>query len=275
MGSVSAIAISSFRLANIYQINNARLNVAQQHVSTGKRINSPKDGASDLFQANSFATDVRSLSNVRNNLVYGIGLLKSADLTGENILDNLIQMRNSLSSYYQDTTDIDTTTAAQAMFLKYKSNVINAVANSYFEEHRLVSDNGGNPFVRISLDPRDISSTFDIEFSSSEIPDASALTLGVTNQAAESAALEAEIARAGNYLAKISAQLRGLESQMNLVDLKTVEYNKTIENRIAGNEGEMMMQMTKRSIQQQMAISMIAQATDMRKNMVMQLTKNF
>jgi len=96
MGMVIKNNIDSVRTYNIYNRNTIALSDAMYKVSSGQRINSAADGASDLAISEGMRTRIRSLDQANRNAQAGNSMIKTAEGALTNISDILASMREKV-----------------------------------------------------------------------------------------------------------------------------------------------------------------------------------
>jgi flagellin-like hook-associated protein FlgL len=74
----------------------ANIDKTNQRLATGKRVNTPLDGALNFFLGESFASKARGLSTILDGIGLGLGVLKQADKALESIKTSLEQAEGTL-----------------------------------------------------------------------------------------------------------------------------------------------------------------------------------
>jgi flagellin len=250
---------TSYLLANTYRINTARLNESMARVSSGNRLMTPSDDVRDFFRVKAFKSDLVDLSEVQNQISYGQGFMKAADQLGGAVLGDLQKMQEYLRQYYS-TGDPIVQNASKAQFNAFRDKVNGAIDSGYYSGKKLIADGNGTPAVTVLLDGRHVSSTFNIEYGAGEKADASGLTIGATDFATESEALQTQLDRVGNYLARTTAYTDALDVYSTLTSKKIATYQQGVQDMQDDDQGAQMMKETKASISVQMTVSMMAQS---------------
>ena len=107
MGMVIKNNLDSVRTYNVYNRNTIALSDAMYKVSSGQRINSAADGASDLAISEGMRTRIRSLEQADRNAQAGNSMIKTAEGALTNISDILASMREKVMHAAND--DLNTT----------------------------------------------------------------------------------------------------------------------------------------------------------------------
>lgn len=255
----SAFQVTSIILENVYHSTQTQLHKSMDRISSGKRIARPSDGVPEYFHIQQFKTDLGGLSEVKNQISFGMGFLKTADKLGSSIWTEMSKLKELLQQYYS-SDDPTVQGGNRAHFEAIRDKVTQMISNGDYHGSRLIADGGGTPAVKVLLDPRDVSLTFNIEYGASETVNTTGLVIGVTDYATESAALQVQIDKVGNYLARTEAYSSAIDTYYTLTTKKITECQKNVERTEKIDEGAEMMRFSKQSIQQQMAAAMIAQA---------------
>lgn len=96
MGMVIKNNLDSVRTYNVYNRNTIALSDAMYKVSSGQRINSAADSASDLAISEGMRTRIRSLEQADRNAQAGNNMIKTAEGALSNIADLLSSMREKV-----------------------------------------------------------------------------------------------------------------------------------------------------------------------------------
>ncbi len=96
MGMVIKNNLDSVRTYNIYNRNTIALSDAMYKVSSGQRINSAADSASDLAISEGMRTRIRSLDQANRNAQNANSMIKTAEGALTNIADILASMREKV-----------------------------------------------------------------------------------------------------------------------------------------------------------------------------------
>jgi flagellin-like hook-associated protein FlgL len=260
MLTTAALEVTSLRLSEFYRTNQFVLNDNLLRVASGKRVREPADNSADYFYAHQIRADIKGQQQVRRELAVGGALTDTAKEVGSMVFEDLNRLGEIIQLYYDDNTTDDEKGAYKAEFNAVKNRITDTIANSYYNDYQLVKDYGATPLMKIILDPRDISQTYDISYDAGDVADASGLVVGVTDQATEQTALQDELDKAASYLAKSVVYSDAISAHQNMLAMKNVHYEDNAAAKENADEGAEVMALVKRSLNQQMAVSMMAQA---------------
>ena len=253
------LAVTSSRIALFTKSNENSLGASLVRLASGNRVNRPSDGIPDYFISERLSRESQSYAPVLRDIGEGLAMLQVASSAGESVFNALTDMRELVKMYYNENTTDSDRDAYRAEFKALRSTVSDIIANSRYDGMQLISDNGGNPFKSVVLEATASPETIDIAYDSDDIADVVLLELGVTDEATELAAVEAEQGRAGSYLAKTSASTYGLNAQYNLATLKMNTSNEGARQSIEADTGEEMVKAMNYSIRNQSSMAMMAQ----------------
>jgi flagellin len=256
----AAMTGTSLQLTGFYRLNENLINKSMLRVASGKRFQRPADAIPEYFHSQQFRADIKGHQQIQRELSYGSALLDTAKEVGGTVFEDLTKMQDLMKNYYDADTTADERAAYQIEFNAIKNRIGDTIGNAYYGDWKLVQDNGVTPLMSIVLDPRDISLTYDISYGAEDVTDASGLTLGVGTQAAEQAALQQELNHAASYLAKSVVYSDAIVAHRDMLSNKNLRYMDSIDNNEKTDEGAELMQLTRRNLNQQMTVSMLAQA---------------
>lgn len=251
---------TSLRLSEFYRLNEYRIADNMLRVASGKRFQRPADSIPDYFRSQQFRADIKGQQQVQRELSYGSALTQTARQIGQEVFEDLGKLQELMDHYYDPATTADERQGDLAEFNAIRNRIIDTVENAWYDDWKLVQDNGSTPLMRIVLDSRDISLTYDISYDAGDVTDASGLTLGAGAQADEQAALQNELNHAASFLAKSIVYSDAIASHRDMLADKNVRYRESLDNTEAADDGAEMMALARRSLSQQMTVSMMAQA---------------
>ena len=144
--------------------NREALNKTQIHISTGKKINSPKDDASTLAIAQQLMATFEGTGAVREGLSRASATLDVAVAAGESTADLLIEMKGIAVQANQEGLDQSSRDALDAHFNSLRDQITtindsasfagtNLIAAGAPDQNVLSDDNGG----RIAVAAQDLS----------------------------------------------------------------------------------------------------------------------
>ncbi|MBN1576055.1 MAG: hypothetical protein JW913_05860 [Chitinispirillaceae bacterium] len=260
MTTGAVLSVTSTRIALFSKRNENRFGESLIRLASGRRVNKPSDNIPDYFFSDKMMRESRSYTTVLRNIGEGMAFTDVAVSVGEQVFNGITGLREIVRHYYSEETTDDEKAALGADFSARQSTVIDIIASSNYDGAQIVSDNGGVPFKSIALDDGTGTQKMEISFDSGDIAYVSELSLGVTDEARETAAVEAELEKAGLYLAKGSAYMRGLNAHYNLATIKMLTTRASAERSVESDTGEEMIRAMNYSIRNQSSMAMLAQA---------------
>lgn len=267
----SLLTVAGARIAQFTKTNENSLAESLLRLASGRRVNQPSEGVGDFFHSERMNTQYRSNLALLQGIGEGRAFVDVAVAAGERVFNGVQTMKELVERYYHSTTTDDDRTAIAAEFNALKTTMTTCISSTTYDGLQVVSDNGGIPFRSVSIDANDLSQRIEISFDSGDIADVTALELGVTDEATETAAVDAELGKAGSYLAKTSAYMRGLNAHYNLTTVKATQAAESAERAVEADTGEEMVQSINKSIRNQSSMAMMAQANLFRGSVLMLL----
>lgn len=264
----SSLNVTYDRIAAFYKINQNRMADSMVKAASGSRFSKPADDIPDYFHAQRFKNQASGYTEIRQNITEASGLIDVATAGGQYVFNNLNSMKDLVKKYY-DSSDNEEKNGIKAQFDQLASNVANTISTTVYDGNKLISNSSASPLKSISLDP-DSNLTFDISFTSAQVANPSGLTLGTTNEQTETAAVQAELDKAGSYLAQASAYSIGIKAQYSLVSTKISAYQASQSNSRDADVGQETADAINGSIREQSSIAMMSQ-TNMAKSLVLRL----
>ncbi len=134
---------------------NKQLEVTNNRISTGFKVNGPKDDASTFSIAQKMRAEIAGLGAIDTALANGGSVVDTAIAGAKAISDLLIEMKAKVVAGQQDGLDTDAITALQDDFNALADQIDNIVASSEFNGTNLLDDSissvgGGTPFNVLS-----------------------------------------------------------------------------------------------------------------------------
>ncbi len=274
MSANVTLETTALGIAQFYQTNQSAMNSTIESIASGHRINGPNDNAADYAQINCMQSEVNGLTQIQSDLVDGSSLLQVAQAAGTTVSEDLNSMQNLLTSYYAAGTTAAQKSADADQFQSLQNQVESVINTTDYNGQQVITANGGAALWGAMVDPNDPSQQFEISYDSTDIADVSGLTLGVSDQATETAALNGQIQSATSYLAKTSNFIAILNDQSSLVSENLSTYDQAISNVQDVNQGTALTTLSAQSICQQSALSLLAQANTSRLSLTSTLLQN-
>jgi flagellin-like hook-associated protein FlgL len=256
----AAMTGTSLQLTGHYRRTEKSIHESMIRVATGTRFQRPADSIAGYFRSQQFRLDIKGQQQIQRELSFGAALLDSAKEVGTTVFEDLTKMQELMKSYRDPNATDDDRTAAQIEFNVIKNRITDTLANAYYDDRKLVADNGATPLMSMILDPRDVSLTYDIIYDGGDVTDATGLTLGIGGQAAEEAALQAQLDHAASYLAKSVVYSDAVASHQGMLAQKNVNYRESVNNNESTDSGAEIMALVRKELNQYMNVSMLAQA---------------
>lgn len=260
MTTGAVLSVTGSRIALFAKKSEGGFGESLVRLASGRRINQPSDGIPDYFFNEKMMRSSRSYSEVLRNIGEAMAFMDVAVSVGERVFNAIADMKEIVRQFYKAETTANDKEALKADFNALKNTVTSIIGSSSFDGMRLVGDNGGVPFKSIALETETGAQRIDIIFDAGDIADVSSTTLGTTDEATERSAIEAELEKAGSYLAKSSAFMRGLNAHYNLAASKMNTARTSAERSIASDAAEEMLSAMSHRIRTQASIAMLAQA---------------
>lgn len=271
ISGISQLNLAAYRIAGFYQTNGKQLASNLVRLSSGKKFNKPSDSATDYFRSQKIQMDIRGYGEVRRNLGGAIAMMDVLERAGTYLFDDLTRMKELVGLYYDDSASDEEKAAYEAEFNTFISRVSGIIDSTYYDGRKVIQDTTAtSPLRSINLDPNNISSTFDIDFNSSQVVEAADINLlDITvGEAAAESAVQTQLDKAGAYLGRVSGYIYGLNSQFNLVENKVENYEKADSNISDIDTAKEMANMVKKSICQQSSIAMLGQANMLKQSVL-------
>lgn len=266
---IGGIDTTSIRLASAYNANNQMLADTLTRIATGKKISRPSDDFTGYLRSNRMQSDVDSYNKIKENLTSAKGMTSTAVEVGNTIYEDLVKMKDLLTSYYNtadSADDNDERSAIQTEFNTIKNNLTSYISNTRYDGTTVYS---GTTLETVDLDP-DGNGKLAITFDAGDIavpatPTLTGFVVGTpatttTNQTAELAAINTEITAATSYLIKAQSYDKSVDRQLRISDTIIQSKQSAISLITDIDEVSEMNKKTDLMIRQQASISMLAQA---------------
>ncbi|MBD3347173.1 MAG: hypothetical protein GF401_19130 [Chitinivibrionales bacterium] len=260
------------RIATFHQQNKSFLSDSLVKIASGKSVAAPKDNTGDYFKAQNITTENRSYRAVRQQVGEAIAMNEVAVEAGTKVFNLLNDMNELVDRYWDGFADDDEKKALQYQFTSKAQQISKIIANARYDDKQLIKDTSADPLVSIYINPNDFSQTYDVTFDNGDVVDSAsleALNIGAPDKATVKSAVQAELSKAGSYLAKTSAYSRGLWAQHNMIENK-IATNAEHETAIKSvNDANEMTKVVKRQVAHEASLAMLAQANMIHRNVLM------
>ena len=185
----------------------------QDRLSTGKKVNSALDNATNFFTAQGLTTRTNDLNGLLDSMTNGVNTIQAAN-NGITAITKLVQSAQSLVSQAQQTTDPTTQTSLATQFNSLLAQIGQLAGDSGYNGVNLLAGNT----LTINLNE---TATSSISVAGADYTDATAAPLSIAN-AANNWASAADITAAATDLSAALTSLRA-ESQTLSSSLSTVQ----------------------------------------------------
>jgi flagellin-like hook-associated protein FlgL len=252
------VGISSFIAQNARVLQRSLVNIG-----AGQKIMNPSDGIGDYFVGNSYNIMAKEYETARRGMNQANIILDLASQSMGLIFDDLENIMNWAKDYFNPSTDNVTKSTIETKIAGLKGMISQTVDTTIFNNKKLLKDSSSDPLIEVSINPANINDMFSISFDASlEVnADGIDLTLGENAVIAE---IQNQMDRVANYMGKLSGYKQGIYSQITLGEISETNHADAAKNILGLNEIDGIIAMTKRQIQQESAISMLAQGNMMR-----------
>ncbi len=191
---------------------NRFLETTQMRVTTGLRVNGPKDDAATFAIAQNMRGDIAGMAAVKTNLALGQSIVNVAIDAGKAIADLLTEMKAKSVQASQEGLDTDSYVALHQEFTSLRAQIESIVATAEFNGKNLIDSASTNLKVLSTVDGSSITVT-------AQQIDATSLglaTLTLSNATVAATALTAisqAIIDVSNALASLGAGARRIDIQ--------------------------------------------------------------
>ena len=254
--SVNTNAGAFLALQNLTKTTN-QLEVTQLRVTTGLKVNGPKEGAATFAIANTLRGDIAGNQALKIALANGESTANLAIEAGKAISDILTEMKAKVVQANQAGLDADSRTALQNDYNALRNQIQTIVATAEFNSVNLIKTGGTKLAVlstvdgsTISVSARDLSVTA-LGISASNLTSSTSANLALT-------AINTAITTVSNGLASPGASAKRIEIQTDfttqLIDILRVGVG----NLVDANLAEESANLTSLQIKQQLGVQALA-----------------
>jgi flagellin len=260
--SVSGGAINFANVTAFVSMNQRAMVQEMTTFASGRRVMRPADSVSDYFVGNNLKLRARERDEIRRQFLQASSVLDVAEGSVREIFDDLLVVKELVRDYF-NTNREDEKKAIALQIDNIKALINQTVENTVFNGKQLLKDSSQEPLVEIRINPHNLDERFTISFGADREINTGNISLD-TDRDDAIAAVEEEIKRASGFMGAISASRIGLDSHYNLNEIMgntAADQSKKI---LGVDDMDGIMSITKRQIQQQAAVSMLAQGNMMR-----------
>jgi len=209
--SINTNAAAMIALQNL-AATNRQLETTQLRVTTGLKVNGPKDDAATFAIAQNMRGDIAGLSAVKTNLSLGLSIINVAIDAGKAIADLLIEMKAKAVQASQEGLDTDSYTALNDEFTSLRDQIESIVATAEFNGKNLIDSAATNLKVLSTVDGSSIAVTHQSMDATTLSIHTAALT-DATVAATALTAISAAIISVSNALASLGSSAKRVDIQ--------------------------------------------------------------
>ncbi len=250
--------VTGARIGNFFYANGKELQRSFVKLASGRSISSPSDGVGDYFRSADYSTRKKEYGSVARSIDEATAVVDYTEQANRMIWDDLLSMRGLVKDYYAAGVTADEKTALEAEFEVVKTRIAKTQEGAVYDGKEVLTDSSAVPLVSINTNPHDIDQRFAVSFAADKIVDASLLNIAAGEAVVESA-LEDQVGRAASFGAQLSGYRYGLEAQRKVTEGAIGGNEELMDTILDVDEARELFATTKRSIQQQAALSMFAQ----------------
>lgn len=260
MMSGTFLNTTALRVANFYQSSESFLASSLKKIATGKRLLNPKDNIPDYFRSQKIRQDSEGFRGIAEELHKGIAVLQVAEAAGSEMFEDLYRMRELVDMYWDPDASAAEKSFIKAEFGTLAEHVGYTIENAIFDGKHLIQDTSAtSPLISISIDPNDVTSTFDIDFTANHVPVTGALDITAPDEATVASDVQTELDKAGRYLGKVTGYLESLEVHYSLIQNQRINYQ-SFESSISDTDtAQEMSNVIGWQIRQQSSMAMLSQ----------------
>lgn len=270
---VNSITNAIYNISSFYYQNSLSMSKSLERLSTGKRFQTPADNIGDYMHAQNLRIQSSGYDNVLTNLsewkgAMGVAISAAAEVTTS------LQRMDELINLSQQSSDDDQKDAYQAEFSQLYTKINQLVSETNYASKNIL--NVKTPLATIYLNPDvSVDSTLVIQFTNEAIVPANLLALRTTsnggtlvldrnattlNYTTARTAVATAQTDSNAYVAQAATYSGILDSYYNVCSSARMNLVSAISAVSDTNDAEEIAAYTVKSIQQQAALAMLAQA---------------
>lgn len=209
--SVNTNVGSMVALQNLSKTNKS-LETTQMRITTGLKVNGPKDDASTYAIAQNMRGDISGLGAVKTALANGESVVNTAIEAGQSVADLLTEMKAKVVQANQAGLDSASRTALNNDFNELRSQISTIVATAEFNGTNLINGSASTQTVLSTVDGSTISvSAQKMDTTSLSLQSASLLTSA--NAASALTLIDTAIRSVSDKLAALGSAAKRIEVQ--------------------------------------------------------------
>ena len=199
-------------------VTGAELGIAQQRISTGRKVDSAKDNGSTWAIAQSMRATSTSLNAVKDSLQRGQSTLDVALAAGSSVSDLLLQMKEKALAASDTTLDTSSRSALNEDFKALRDQLAKTVSNADFNGTNMIKS-GGSSLAALA----NAAGTSKITVAAQNLALGGANLTGITSTSSigtgTSSTAQAMIATVNTAIGKVSTALAKMGTGSKALDL--------------------------------------------------------
>lgn len=254
------LSIGYNNISSFYKKNENQLGQSMMRLANNKRVQQPSDNIPDYFYASRLKQSHSMQRRVQTEMDEALANTEIAETAGTYVFDDLTSAQQLIKSYYDSSTTDEEKESIKTDFSRLLQQISSVIDNTYFDGKQVFSSSGTTPFAKASIDPSNADEVVSLQFTASQVPDVSGLSLGTSDFETESEALQTELNKAASFVSKVSVFRRSLHAFVKIND-KSMQATQTTYTEITSSDNGMeILSVLNKSIKSQSALSMMAQA---------------
>jgi flagellin len=238
-------------------ITNRKLEATQLHITTGFRVNGPKDDASTFAIAQNMRGDIAGLGAVKMALANGEATLNVAIEAGKSVSDLLIEMKSKVVQANQAGLDSSSRSALHNDFAQLRTQIEEIVKTAEFNGTNLVKSSAANSSVLSTID----GSTITVAAQSMDQSALAIQSLTLTTSAGSATALtviDSAISTVSDKLATLGSVGKRIEIQSEFTTKLTDILKAGVGNLVDADLAEESAKLQALQIQQQLGVQALS-----------------
>ena len=191
---------------------NKALETTQLRITTGLKVNGPKDNAATFAIAQNMRGDIAGLGAVKTNLALGQSITNVAIDAGKAVADLLVEMKAKTIQASQEGLDTDSYTALNSEFTSLRDQIDSIVQTAEFNGKNLITNAATNLKVLSTVDGSTITVTAQA-IDATTLAIHTAVLTDATVAATALSAISAAIISVSNALASLGSAANRLDIQ--------------------------------------------------------------
>jgi len=261
--------ITTGRIGHFLFANGKALEQSYMKISSGKNVQGPSDSVGDYFRSEQTSTNIKSYDTVSRSIDEMAEVLDYAESANRFIWDDVAEMQGLVKDYYAAGVSDETKATLESQFNQAKFRIQKTQEGAVWDGKDVLKDSSSTPLMSINTDPHNLSQKFSISFDSSKVVDVSVLDI-TAGETEATDAIEVQYGRTASFAAQLTGYKYGIYAQRKMAEVISKESEATLNSIQDIDEAKEIISMTKRSVQQQAALSMFAQA-GMRQSSILKL----